>query len=156
VSRRLRCTPGWDGYLVAVLVSIALTVLGLALSVLAEDGLGQALAALVVGTLYVTLFAIPTAPIGVLVVHVACRGVRAQWVHVLAAGLAGLLTGLASRQVVDTGSNLLEGWGLTLVLGLATAAGRAAVVPLVPAVRASRQDRRPPVDDDFAARPRGW
>jgi len=156
VSRAPSYTPGWDGYLVAVLVSVGLTVLALAVSILPE-GLGQALAALLAGTLYVTLFAAPTAPVGVLLVHLTCRGVRAQWVHVVAAGVAGLLTGLAFQHlVVGPGSGILEGWFLTLVLGLSTAAGRAAVIPLVPAVRARRRSSREPVDDDFAGTPPGW
>ena len=155
MSRAPSYTPGWDGYLVAVLVSVGLTVLALAASILSE-GLGQALAALFVGTIYVTLFAVPTAPVGVLLVHLTCRGVRAQWVHVVAAGLAGLLTGLAFQQLVESGSGVLEGWFLTLVLGFATAAGRAAVIPLVPAVRERRRSSREPVDDDFAGTPPGW
>ncbi|WP_027861139.1 hypothetical protein [Marmoricola sp. URHB0036] len=156
MSRAPSYTPGWDGYVVAVLVSMGLTILALAASILSE-GLGQALAALLVGTIYVTLFAFPTAPVGVLLVHLACRGVRAQWVHVLAAGLAGLLTGLAFQQlVVERGSGPLEGWFLTLLLGSATAAGRAAVIPLVPAVRARRRSSKELVDDDFARTPPGW
>ncbi|UUW90973.1 hypothetical protein [Pimelobacter simplex] len=36
------------------------------------------------------LFSLPIAIPGVLVVHLACRAVPAQWVHVAAAGLVGL------------------------------------------------------------------
>ena len=156
MNRAPSYTPGWDGYVVAVLVSMGLTILALAISILSE-GVGQALAALLVGTIYVTLFAVPTAPVGVLLVHLTCRGVRAQWVHVLAAGLAGLFTGPAFQQVVvEPGSGLLEGWFFTLLLGSATAAGRASVIPLVPAVIARRRRSRRPVDDDFAGTPPGW
>ena len=40
MSRAPSYTPGWDGYLVAVLVSVGLTILALAVSILPE-GLGQ-------------------------------------------------------------------------------------------------------------------
>jgi hypothetical protein len=138
-------TPGVAGYFLAVFISIGVTALAIAVMSIPEDGFG-ALAVLVVGAVYVTIFAIPSAPIGVLLVHLACRRVEAQSVHVLAAGVAGIFTGAGYGLLVDFGEGVLVTWPLTLTLGLATAIGRAAVIPLVPAVRA----RRRPVDDDFA------
>jgi hypothetical protein len=135
--------------MVALVVSVGLTGLGLAVSFLPEDGLMGSLAVLVVGTVYAGIFALGAGPVGVLLVHVTCRHVEAQWVHVLAAGMAGVLTGIAFGQLVDVGSSALDGWVLTLILGISTAIGRAAVIPLA-------RGRRTPVDDDFAGRPPGW
>ncbi len=147
-----RHTPGLLGYFLAVDVSIGLTAFSIAAESDPEHGLANAAAALFVATVYVTIFALPTAPVGVLLVHLACRRVSSQRVHVLAAGLAGILTGVAFGLLVEVGSDTIEPWSLTLVLGVATAAGRAAVIPLVPARRASKG----PVDNDFAGTPHGW
>lgn len=137
-------TPGVGGYAIAVLVSIWVTVVLLALSDASNhDPVGIAMA-LMVGVVYVTIFAVPTAPVGVLVVHLCCRRIEQQWVHVLAAGLCGVLTGLAFGAVVSGVDGLFETLDLTVMLGVATAVGRAAVIPLVPS-------RRKPVDDDFPA-----
>jgi hypothetical protein len=153
---RPRTTPGLAGYWLAVLVSIGVTALSIAVQSLPGDGLGGAAAVLIVGTLYVTIFAIPTAPIGVLLVHFACRRVQDQRVHVLVAGLAGILTGVVFGLLIDVGSGVLEMWSFTLTLGIATATGRAVVIPLVPAVRDRKQHPAQPVDDDFAGTPHGW
>ena len=60
--------------------------------------------------------------------------------------------------LIDVASGVLETWSLTLTLGIATATGRAVVIPLVPAVRDRKQSQRraAPVDDDFAGTPHGW
>lgn len=141
-------TPGVGGYAIAVLVSIWVTVLLLALADASNrDPVGIAMA-LIVGSVYVTIFALPTAPLGVLVVHLCCRRIEQQWLHVLAAGLCGVLTGLAFGAVVSGVDGLFETLDLTVMLGVATAVGRAAVIPLLPS-------RPEPVDDDFPAeRPR--
>ena len=86
--KRARTTPGLAGYWLAVLVSIGVTALSISLQSLPDDGLWGAAAVFVIGSVYVTIFALPTAPIGVLLVHFACRRVQDQRVHVLAAGLA--------------------------------------------------------------------
>ncbi|MEO7351455.1 MAG: hypothetical protein ABIR34_12525 [Marmoricola sp.] len=139
---RRRPTPDAGGYVLAVLVSIGVTTLLLVLTDITLHDLQRDLAALLVATIYVTLFALPTAPIGVLLVHLACRRVEQQSVHVLAAGLAGVLTGLCFGAWVDGVSGLADTFSLSLILGVATAAGRAAVIPLRPRVRT-------PVDSDF-------
>jgi hypothetical protein len=149
-------TPGLAGYWLAVLVSIGVTALSIALQSLPADGLGGAAAVFIVGTVYVTIFAVPTAPIGVLLVHLACRRVQDQRVHVLVAGLAGILTGVVFGLLIDVGSGVFETWSFTLTLGIATATGRAVVIPLVPAVRDRKQHPALPVDDDFAGTPHGW
>lgn len=140
-------TPGAGGYLLAVLVAIAVTVVLLALTWTSLASPGRFAAALVVLTVYVTVFAVPAALIGVPLVHLCCRRVEAQWVHVLVAGLAGVLTGVTFGAVAVRMAGGHDVASLALVLGSAAAIGRASVIPLV---------RRPePVDDDFPAeRPR--
>jgi hypothetical protein len=139
-------TPGVAGYLLSVAVSVLITALVTALEILVVGGPIQASAAFVECLVLAGLLSVPIAPVGVLLVHLACRRVEAQWVHVLAAGLAGLLSGLAFSALVDVGgSDVLAIWPLTLALGFATAVGRASVIGRVPGVRA----RRHPVDSDF-------
>lgn len=142
-------TPGGVGYLLAVLVSVVATALVISVEILVVGGPLAAILALVESGILATVFAVPIAPLGVLLVHLACRRMEEQWVHVLAAGLAGVLTGAAFSALVDVGSPLVDSWPLTLTLGLATATGRASVIGLVPGVQARRQ----PVDDDFRPEP---
>ena len=98
---------------------------------------GRLLAGLFVTLVYVTIFAIPTAPVGVLLVHLCCRRVQPQWVHVIAAGGAGVLTGLAFGAWAAGVTEIFSATALAAILGVATAIGRACVIPLVPG-----EDRR--------------
>ncbi|WP_377326009.1 hypothetical protein ACFJIY_12635 [Pimelobacter simplex] len=123
-------TPGWGGYVLAWLISVAaVTVLIVNPAVLRpEDGLGL-LELLVFGVAagcFVAVFSVPFAAVGIAAVHFACRGVAAQTVHVAAAALAGAL---ASVMLLPT-SPTVSPWSM-LVLGSATGLGRLAVVPLV-------------------------
>lgn len=151
-------TPGFGGYLVAWAVSLALVASLLPLVppwATAFDGdsggywSGVAFFAVFAGAASVFL-----APPGLLAVHVACRGRAAQWVHVLAAGLYGLLVGI----LVDVGLFSWEGMtALALTMAASTATGRAVVIPLVER-RQELLERRAspsalPVDDDYRAGP---
>ena len=117
-------TPGVAGYALAVLVSVVVVVV--AIGVL-EGGEPTLAADLRTGLGLVGLvgaLGLPFAVPGVLVVHLCCRRVPEQWVHVVAAGFAGLVAGL----VLD----VLAVWAeAPLVLATATAVGRWSVVPLV-------------------------
>ncbi|HWU20187.1 MAG TPA: hypothetical protein VN088_01580 [Nocardioides sp.] len=124
----MRNTPGPGGYLIAWVVSVVSFGVLLALWGLAA-GDGELLD-LASGAYLVTFFAffysIPFAAVGIPVVHLACRKVRAQWVHVVVAGLAGL-----SPMVTFM---LLGGpWDVmgAPVVPVATMIGRWCVVPLV-------------------------
>ena len=91
---------------------------------------GDLLVTGVVMVLYVPFFALflgwPAALVGCVLVHLICLGVPEQAVHVATAGLAGVAAGCAY------GALLFDGFGglLWLELGVATAAGRALVIPL--------------------------
>jgi hypothetical protein len=82
-------TPGLGGYAVAW----ALSVLGVATVVVgsAEGSLDPR--GLVMVAWVVAWLSTPFAVGGIAAVDIACRDVRAQWVHVAAAGLAGAVTG---------------------------------------------------------------
>lgn len=64
--------------------------------------------------------------------------------HVLAAGQAGVLTGVTFGAVAAGMAGVFTVVSLTLILGVATSAGRAAVIPLV-------HRGTEPVDKDFPA-----
>ena len=137
-----RSTPTAVGYLLAVGVSIGVAAILLAVLWASERNVQGIAAALLVSLVYVTVLAIPVAPVGVLLVHLCCRRTDRQGVHVLAAGLAGVLAGLAFGALVSGVPGAAERLDLALVLGVAAATGRAAVIPLRPA-------RPRPVDNDF-------
>lgn len=138
-QHRLRglAAPGFVGYLLAFLASaVALGVITAVGLVLGELGSDIAWAATdVIPTLFflplgvallATLYGWPAAIAGCLLVHLACLRVRSQVLHVLAAALAGLAAGWV-YQVWFFGWTFEWLW---LQLGLATAIGRAAVIPL--------------------------
>jgi hypothetical protein len=92
-------TPGAGGYLIAW----ALTCLGLSCVIaggtaveVAGDSydsgspFSAALGVFVLSCFFSSLMSVPFAAIGIPVVHLACRKVAAQWVHVVVAGLVGL------------------------------------------------------------------
>ena len=128
-------TPGVGGYFLAWLASAAALPLVAWLGVLVPGGeptdlavtdvipaLGFALVFAIVAALY----GAPAALVGCLVVHAACRRVRPQVPHVAAAGIAGVVTGWAYDAFLFQHS-----WdSLWLQLGVATAIGRASVIPL--------------------------
>jgi hypothetical protein len=113
-------TPGVGGYLVAWLVSVLVCGIWLFSPDPVTPGAAVGAACLLAP------FSAPFAGLGIVAVHVACRDVPAQWVHVLAAGLAGAATGAFWAVTL-----LFAQYQLIWVVGVATAAGRLAVVPLV-------------------------
>lgn len=118
-------TPGVGGYLLAWLVSALAFSMELAL--LAGKGLGVLLDVSVAMVLLLVLLSVPFAVAGILVVHLSCRRVEAQSVHVLAAGAFGwACLGLVPLQGAEP-----EGFLVGLALGGPAALGRLAVVPLV-------------------------
>jgi hypothetical protein len=121
-------TPGVGGYVIAWAISVVGFAACFPVAALLDSvgvGPGEALAWFGVVLVLAGFVSVPLAVAGILAVHVACRRVRAQWVHVAAAGLAGVaaieLWGRASPDVQP----------LAMMLGAATAFGRLAVVPLV-------------------------
>ncbi len=129
-------TPGPLGYLVAVLVSDLVFALLLGLGALAQGDVEAFFGGVVLFSVFSVIYSIPFAIPGVVAVHFSCRRATSQMVHVAAAGAAGLLAGLVAEAWLFGGDGL--SW-LVLAVGVATATGRTAVIPLVPAVR-----RRPP------------
>ena len=118
-------TPGIGGYLLAWLVSVL--VFTAVLEVGLDDPVDNGFTDFVVLAWGVGIYSLPFALVGIPVVHFLGRSVRAQSVHVLAAGAVGwACLGLLP---------LLAGEPEAAVLGLAlagpTALGRLAVVPLV-------------------------
>lgn len=123
-------TPGPGGYLLAWGVSAAFPGL-----VIAGAGLvaGQTsfVDAVSIGYLYsffTMMASVPFACVGIPLVHLACRRVRCQAVHVLAAGLAGALPVVVLSLVVGRWIGLDDG---LIFIPFATALGRLSVVPLV-------------------------
>jgi hypothetical protein len=129
-------SPGVGGYVLAWLASAVALPLVLLLGVLLPGGERASLSVTeVIPTLgFALVFAMaaavygaPAALVGCLVVHLVCLRVDSQAVHVAAAAAAGLVTGWGYDTWLFQGS-----WDwLWLQLGIATAVGRAVVIPLV-------------------------
>lgn len=114
-------TPGVFGYLLAVVVSV--TLFSSVLSIGETEPMSYTD---VVGAVSVigALLAWPLILLGLVVVHLGAGSVLDQWLHVLLAGVMGMVTGLLLAIVIG------GPWGV-LLLGACTAAGRLYVVPLV-------------------------
>lgn len=149
--RRPTYTPGPGGYALAVLASHL--VFTLTCSVVAWVGAASAwhlarpadmLAFLVVGLMYGAIPAAVLGSLGALAVHGLCRHRPCQAEHVAAAGVAGVVAGLVLWVLLGAARELL-GW--VPVLGLSTAIGRAAVVPLVKARSHLQRVRSPGAAD---------
>ncbi|MET0997999.1 MAG: hypothetical protein ABWX73_04710, partial [Marmoricola sp.] len=91
-------------------------------------------------SMVVGFFGVLTAPFGVAAVHFACRRSPDQLVHVAAAGAIGVLTVYALA--IGLGESWRDWDRLAAGVGACTALGRAAVIPLGPAVRRRRAGRR--------------
>jgi hypothetical protein len=142
-------TPDAGGYLLAWAVSIGVVVLAFALGsvVLGGDTPAQALGALFLWAFVTTVVSAPLAAVGIPLVHLACRNVRAQSVHVLAAGVAGALPVVVCSVIAGRPLGFADGLALVPV---ATAIGRWSVVPLVR--RRRERPAGPPVLDASVAR----
>jgi len=143
-------TPGAAGYVLAVLLSWVLICVGLALTEAISDlGPGFRVTSvdlewLVVGPVIWGLgsayFVAATAPVGVVLLHFGCRSIRQQWVHVLVTAVLGTLAVYAVAFVIG---EVPSDWDKVAAgVGFCTAVGRAAVIPMVPAVRLRRLQRR--------------
>jgi len=138
-------TPATSGYLLAVVISWMLISVGsFASDFLLEEGLpelrgitledlGFGIFFLAMWSVVVGFFGALTAPFGVAAVHFACRRTPNQWLHVAAAGFVG---GVAVYAVAVVFGEPWRDWDkMAAGVGFCTAIGRAAVIPLVPAVR---------------------
>ena len=114
-------TPGVGGYVVAWLVSVLGFSAELALSM--SDG-APYLLVLALSTAFAMVISLPFAGAGIELVHLACREVPAQALHVAAAGVAGACAGVL---LMATGC----GWLCVPLLAAPTALGRLVVVPMV-------------------------
>jgi hypothetical protein len=158
VTGRSPYTPDWAGYLLAWLVASGAMAALLTVGVLLDAGLLQALQAAFMCAFYIPPFSIPAALVGIPLVHLACRRVPAQWVHVAVAGLAGFVTGLVTELLLGPLlEGTLTGW-LPGEVALSAALGRAAVIRFVPDVQRRRilqtrivQSERPPDGAPHAA-----
>ncbi|GAB3990886.1 hypothetical protein [Nocardioides marmoraquaticus] len=126
-------SPGPLGYALAVLVSVvALAVLAAVVEATYAEAASDPASVLVGVALFGTVLALGIAPPGVLAVHLVTLRVRSQAVHVLVTGVVGLVAGLVVVRDLEP---------LVALLAVATAVGRATVVPLVPGVRRRRAER---------------
>lgn len=113
-------TPGPRGYLTAWLVSASAFGVPTALSLSEPSGdLVGALARFLVLFVVTVVVSVPVGAVGVLAVHLLCRSVEPQWMHVLAAGGVGYVAICWASPPMG------------VVLGVCTALGRLAAVPLV-------------------------
>ncbi len=118
-------TPGPDGYVAVWVLSVWLFALGVVLP--SGPGVAGFFPVLVFVLTATAIVSVPFAAVGVVVVHVVCRQVEAQWVHVLVAGLTGYAT-MVVIALLGAGPEVLgSGWWL----GMVTAVARAALIPLV-------------------------
>ncbi|MFL6023847.1 MAG: hypothetical protein ACJ72O_10955 [Marmoricola sp.] len=126
-------TPGIVGYAAGIGVSCVLFGLLFMLPSLQFYDVADGLAVL---ALYVPMCALAAASFGVLawapatlLLHVSCRSVSVQAVHVVVAGLLGAVAARVPLGIVHVGygSRTYD----VLVVGISAALGRAAVVPLV-------------------------
>jgi len=114
-------SPGVRGYALALIVSL----LTLAVEIAVVDALEQGTAHDFVDVVIVVVLfgAVPAAAIGSIgafVVHFVTRGASSQWPAVMLASAVGLVAGL----IVWRGD-----FGVAVLLGVAAAVGRLAVVP---------------------------
>lgn len=136
--------PGLLGYAAAVVIAYAANGVLVGLRVAADDpvaGLGLATVGLPFTMMYEATYGLPFALVGVALLHLICQHLPEQWVHVTVAGMLGAATGAFLSGTILEGH--LVGWNAAQV-ALATAVGRAAVIPLVVRRRAAvERDFRP-------------
>ena len=128
-------SPGIGGYFLAWLASASALPLMLFLAVLlpggervslSVTGVIPALGFALVFAMAAAIYGAPAALVGCLTVHLLCLRIRSQAVHVAAAAAMGVVTGWSYDAWLFQGS-----WDwLWLQLGIATAIGRAVVIPL--------------------------
>lgn len=128
-------TPGILGYLLALIVSwlvfaVFVVVPGAAATGDPLNALGALIVYVPIVMIAGAIYGLPIAVAGVIVVHLLCFQARDQWIHVLAAGLIGIALAAVQFHWFLNGP---PGWStvMALVVGLAAAVGRLAVLPLV-------------------------
>ncbi|GAB3261336.1 hypothetical protein GCM10027425_24700 [Alteromonas gracilis] len=138
--------PGYLAMLWLVFVIFGVTIGG-ALLVVEESAafggvVGLVVSALVISAIATTVSAVLgslPALLGILLVHLVCRRVRAQWVHVVAFGVAGAV--LSGPPLIWLTDPQLVFHPLQAYAGVCAALARLAVTPWVPSVRARREER---------------
>lgn len=146
-------TPTLPGYL--AMLGLVFVVFGLVVGATMtvselsgpDDGsLGGVLDVLVLGLIctgmvaaFGVLFGGVPAILGIVIVHVLCRRVRAQWVHVVAFGVAGVV--LSGPPLIWLTDPELVFHPLQAFAGGCAALVRLAVTPWVPYVREGRETR---------------
>ena len=121
-----RSAPGPGGYVLAVVVADLAASLMIGAFVF-TDAVTSPFTGVMIALTYVSVFSIPFALAGSFAVHLAARRIRRQSGHVLAAGAAGLLSAVVANATMFGG----RAYALFVVLPVATALGRAALVPAV-------------------------
>lgn len=121
-------TPDPRGYVAAWAVSVVIYAGCFAVGTSLRDGTGTgtALGVFVIYGYAIGAASIPFALVGVGLVHLTCRRVRHQAVHVVAAGIAGVLPAVV-MSAVDPQAGIWLWW----MIPVAAAIGRASAVPLV-------------------------
>lgn len=143
-------TPTLPGYL--AMLGLVFVVFGLvvgvmqALASLTEEPAGGVLDFVVAGvwmtvvaTAYGAVFGLLPALLGIVIVHLLVRRVRAQWVHVVAFGVAGAV--LSGPPLIWLTDPELVFHPLQPFAGACAALVRLVVTPWVPCVRARREER---------------
>ncbi|MCL2543904.1 MAG: hypothetical protein FWE71_15775 [Nocardioidaceae bacterium] len=121
-------TPDVGGYVIAWLVSVACFSAAVAIGGLIDGGdVVTAIDVLVIYGEIILMFSLPFACVGIVLVHLLCRRIPAQSVHVAAAGLVGVMPALAFATLGWDGGFVAWLSGIPV----ATAIGRWSVVPLV-------------------------
>lgn len=131
-------TPGILGYLLAVGIALWLNAVFLVADVMVADGRWQDLPFALIEVVAIEGFlGTMIAAVGVLVLHVTCRRVRWQTVHVLVAAGLGYLAGAGLHAWIGDSAGDSATWiaSLPLYIGSAAGLGRLAVVPVVLAQR---------------------
>ena len=140
-------TPGLAGYVLGVAVSqvaCALLVLFWLNVGLGPAGWVAAALYLPIALLEVSTYGLPVALGGVILVHATCFLVPWQSVHVVVAGAAGFALARGWTDLTDLASLGPPAHTISVLVGVAAATGRAAVIPLVVRRRAAvERDFRP-------------
>lgn len=157
-------TPGFMGYLamfgISLVVASGLLAAMLAMSALpSATSVGDAAAIVfecltwwILFGVFGLYFAVPTALVATPLVHLLCRGLRAQWIHVVATGVIAFVVLVIESRVLlgdPTGAHLglvddIDAVGfIGLAAAVGAAAGRAAVIVVVRRRRLSAGASRP-------------
>ncbi|MCL2542564.1 MAG: hypothetical protein FWE71_08920 [Nocardioidaceae bacterium] len=138
-------TPGIGGYLLMTVVALVVSplVLGSFFGIAGAEStdsvgtvIGTTLWMIVVVAIFQLVIAVPLALVSLPVVHLLCRRVRAQWVHVVVFGIVPLLAfmvwvGIEAGRDGWTWNGAGEAAFIGGVAAIGAMAGRAVMIPLV-------------------------